>query len=54
MKNDKINIMWKSVSSIQKLEHNGFIYDYVGPRGEDYIHNKTQLENRRPTENNRD
>ena len=32
----------KSVSSVQKLERNGFIFEYVGPWGEDYTHNKTQ------------
>ena len=40
--------------SIQKLEHNGFIFDYIGLWGEDYTHNLTQFENCRSTENNRD
>ena len=45
MKNGKINIykLWKSVFSVQKLERKGFIFEYVGPWGEDYTHNKTQL-----------
>ena len=42
MKSGEINFE-KSVSSVQKLEHNGFIFEYVGPWGEDYTHNKTQL-----------
>ena len=38
---------------MQKLEHNDFIFDYVGPWGINCIYNKTQVKNCRPTENNR-
>ena len=43
----------QSFSNVQKQEHIGFIFDYVGPWGVNCTHDNIQLKNCCPTENYR-